>query len=188
VSRTIVAPLVRSLVGSDRVRVEKMTRATGLFRAEEIPVALEVFDAAVGYGRRPDPDYESAGAEVDGYLVGWISWGPTPGTSGTFHLYWIVVDPTWQNRGVGSALMDEMERRLSRRARMVVVETAGRADYASTRAFYAGRAYRVAAEIHDYYSPGDDLVLFVKQIGGRGQGAGARAFASPLPGSLPAAL
>ena len=46
-----------------------LTRATGLFREIEIPVALEVFDAAVGAGRVADPDYESAGAEVDGATV-----------------------------------------------------------------------------------------------------------------------
>jgi ribosomal protein S18 acetylase RimI-like enzyme len=184
VSRIAVAPLIRALSGIDRARVQQMTRATGRFRSEEIPVALEVFDAAVGHGRPRDPDYESAGAEVDGTLVGWICWGPTPGTDATFHLYWIVVDPVWQNRGVGGALMDEMERRLGGRARMVVVETAGREDYALTRAFYAGRAYRVTAEIADYYAPGDDLVLFVKRISGdrgiRGSGdPGIRAFPRP---------
>jgi ribosomal protein S18 acetylase RimI-like enzyme len=166
VIRTAVAARTRPLAAGDRTRVEEMTRATGLFRAEEIPVALEVFDAAAGVGRRADPDYESAGAEVEGALVGWICWGPTPGTAGTFHLYWIVVDPAWQHRGVGGAMLDEMERRLARRARLVVVETAGRADYAATRAFYAGRAYRIAAEIADYYAPGDDLVLFVKRMEG----------------------
>ena len=164
--RTAVAALVRPLAGRDRDRVEAMTRATGLFRAGEVAVALEVFDAAVGLGRAADPDYESAGAELDGTLVGWICWGPTPGTVGTFHLYWIVVDPGWQHRGVGGALVEEMERRVAKRARLIAVETAGRADYAATRGFYGGRGYRVAAEIADYYAPGDDLVLFVKRIEG----------------------
>ena len=163
-NRTAVATRTRPLAAGDRPRVEEMTRATGLFRAAEIPVALEVFDAAVGLGRKADPDYESAGVEVDGSLVGWICWGPTPGTAGTFHLYWIVVDPAWQHRGVGGALLEEMERRVAGRARLIAVETAGRADYAPTRAFYAGRAYRVAAEIADYYAPGDDLVLFMKRF------------------------
>ncbi len=159
-----MATHIRPLAAGDRARVEAMTRATGLFRAPEIPVALEVFDAAVGVGRAADPDYESAGADVDGSLAGWICWGPTPGTEGTFHLYWIVVDPAWQNRGVGGQLLEEMERRLAGRARLIAVETAGRPDYAPTRAFYAGRAYRVAAEIADYYAAGDDLVMFVKRL------------------------
>lgn len=162
-SRAAVAPLIRPLAPGDRARVERLTRATGLFREIEIPVALEVFDAAVGAGRAADPDYESAGAEVDGALAGWIVWGPTPGTVGTFDLYWIVVDPAHQGAGVGTALHEEMERRIAGRARLVVVETGGRAEYGATRGFYAARGYEVAARITDYYEPGDDLVKLVKR-------------------------
>ncbi|MGH7559639.1 MAG: GNAT family N-acetyltransferase [Gemmatimonadales bacterium] len=162
-SGTALAVRVRPLHPEDRGRVAVLTRATGLFREIELPVALDVFDAAVGVGRRPDPDYESAGAELDGSLVGWIVWGPTPGTVGTFDLYWIVVDPEAQGRGIGTALHDEMERRIEGRARLVVVETGGRAEYGATRGFYAARGYQVAARIADYYEPGDDLVKLVKR-------------------------
>ena len=158
--RTVIRPLTRE----DESRVEAMTRATPLFRPDEIPVALEVFRAAVGIGRNPDPDYETGGAEVDGTLVGWICWGPTPCTRGTFDLYWIVVDTASQGQGIGGALVAEMERRVRGRARLIVVETAGRPDYAPTRAFYAGLGYQVASTIADYYAPGDDLVVFVKRL------------------------
>ena len=158
--RTVIRPLTRE----DESQVEAMTRATPLFRPDEIPVALEVFRAAVGIGRTADPDYETAGAEVDGALVGWICWGPTPCTRGTFDLYWIVVDPATQGLGIGGALVEEMERRVAGRARLIAVETAGRADYEPTRAFYARRGYQVAATVPDYYEPGDDLVVFVKRL------------------------
>ena len=58
--------------------------------------------------------------------------------------------------------VDEMERRLAGQARLVVVETAGRADYAPTRAFYEARGYRAVAQIPDFYAPVDDQVTFVK--------------------------
>ena len=80
---------------------------------------------------------------------------------------WIVVDGSWQGRGVGSALVGEMERQLAGSARLIVVETAGRDDYAPTRAFYEARGYHVGATIADYYADGDDLVTYVKQLGGR---------------------
>src|SRR5262249_20166267 len=77
-----------------RSRVRAMTMDVGVFRSNEIPVALEVFDGATGArGRRRDPDYRAAGIEQDGELVAWACWGPTPGTAATFDLYWIVVDP-----------------------------------------------------------------------------------------------
>lgn len=141
-----------------------MTAAQPLFRPDEVIVALDVFDSATGNGRRRDPDYSTLAAEADGALVGWICWGPTPCTVGTYDLYWIVVSLDWQGRGVGGALVAEMERQLAGKARLIVVETAGRADYAPTREFYAARGYQVGATIRDYYSDGDDLVTYTKVL------------------------
>jgi len=137
-----------------------------MFRPEEVKVALEVFDAALGIGRGRDPDYESAGVELDGKLAGWACWGPTPCTVGTFDLYWIVVAAERQGQGVGSSLLAEVERRVTGRARLIVVETAGRDQYAGTRGFYESRGYRVETRIADYYEPGDDLVTYVKRLPG----------------------
>jgi ribosomal protein S18 acetylase RimI-like enzyme len=164
VSGTLVTPLLRHLSAADRGRIGDITRAVGLFREEEILVALEVFDEAVRNG--PGNTYRVLGAEVDGRLAGWICWGPTPCTVGTYDLYWMAVDPRLQGTGIGTALMAEMERRLAGIARLIVVETAGRPDYAPTRAFYESRGYRVAATIPEFYAPGDDQVVFVKRVSG----------------------
>jgi GNAT superfamily N-acetyltransferase len=163
VSGTIVLPHLRHLTRADRGRIEEITRAVGLFREEEIPVALEVFDEAVRAGPRDEP-YSALGADLDGRLTGWICWGPTPCTAGTYDLYWMVVDPEYQGAGIGTALVREMERRLEDVARLIVVETGGRADYALTRAFYQARGYRATATIPDFYAPGDDQVVFVKAV------------------------
>lgn len=165
-SRAVAALTHRPLEAADRAPVEAMTRASPLFRPDEVAVALDVFDAATGNGRRRDPDYRTLGAVAEGVLVGWICWGPTPCTIGTFDLYWIVVDTPWQGRGVGSTLVAEMERQLMGSARLIVVETAGRDDYAPTRAFYEARGYHIGATIDDYYADGDDLVTYVKRIEG----------------------
>ena len=141
-----------------------MTRGSESFRPDEVAVAMDVFDSALGIGKKADSDYELAGAEVDGVLAGWACWGPTPCTVGTFDLYWIVVDRAAQGKGVGTALMDEMERRVAGRARLIVIETAGKADYEGTRAFYQRRGYRIASTVPDYYAEGDDLVVYVKRV------------------------
>jgi D-alanine-D-alanine ligase len=165
VSGTITSPHLRHLTAADRGRIEEITRAVGLFREVEIPVALEVFDAAVGAAIGND-SYEALGVDLDGRLVGWICWGPTPCTLSTYDLYWMAVDPDLQGNGVGTSLLVEMERRLADRARLILVETAGRPDYADTRAFYQARGYAPVATIPDFYAPGDDQVVFVKIVNG----------------------
>jgi ribosomal protein S18 acetylase RimI-like enzyme len=160
VSGTLTAPALRPLSAADRRRIEEITRAVLVFRDDEVPVALEVFDGAVA----GSPDYIALGATLDARLVGWICWGPTPCTLGTYDLYWMAVDPTLQGGGIGAALLREMEGRLAGSARLIVVETAGRPDYRPTRAFYEARGYRKAAIIPDFYAPGDDQVVYVKTL------------------------
>jgi ribosomal protein S18 acetylase RimI-like enzyme len=132
-----------------------------IFGRHEVAVALEVFDASLVPGQQ---DYESLGAEVEDRLVGWICWGPTPCTVGTYDMYWIAVDPSVHGAGLGSMLVAEMERRLIGRARLVVVETGGREEYDATRGFYLARGYEEVARIRDFYAPGDDQVVFVKRF------------------------
>ena len=136
-----------------------MTRGTGLFSNPEIGVALEVFDDGF-----IDPDYESVGVEIDGRLVGWACWGPTPKREGTFDLYWIVVERDRQGLGLGTLLLAEVGRRVAGRARTVLVETSGREDYAPTRTFYQRHGYRQIGIEVDHYGPGDDLVRFAKTL------------------------
>ncbi len=159
-SGTATLPLLRHLTAADRGRIEEVSRAVGVFREDEIPVALEVFDGAVA----GSPDYLALGAEVDGRLAGWICWGPTPCTLGTFDLYWMAVDPAHHGAGIGTALLTAMEQQLPGTARLVIVETAGRPDYAPTRAFYQARGYRAVSRIPDFYAPGDDQVVYVKRV------------------------
>jgi len=165
VSGTLTLPSLRNLTEADRGRIEEISRAVGLFRADEILVALEVFDGAIaGSAGAGSADYLALGAEHDGRLAGWICWGPTPCTLGTYDLYWMAVDPALHGAGIGTALLGAMESRLAGLARLVVVETAGRSDYAPTRGFYEARGYRAVSRIPDFYAPGDDQVVYMKSL------------------------
>ena len=166
-------PRLRDLTSADASRIQTITAATGVFREEELEIAAEVFRDCVaapgpsggreGAGAETRP-YYAWGAELDERLVGWICWGQTPCTEGTWDLYWLAVDPAVHGAGIGSALVAEMERRLAGRARLIAVDTSGRADYGPTRAFYAARGYRAVARVPDFYAPGDDQVIFTKTL------------------------
>jgi len=152
---------LRPVGHAHRARFEQLTRATGLFREEEIATAVELLDESLD----GDDDYRFVGAFDDNQLVGYACWGPTPGTVATNDLYWIVVDRARQGAGVGTQLLDEVERRLRADGRrLVVVETSSRADYQPTRSFYEARGYTRTATIPGYYAPGDDLVVFTKDL------------------------
>jgi ribosomal protein S18 acetylase RimI-like enzyme len=156
-----------------RSRIIEILEATNAFRGEEIDVALELFDESVAHQARApfDPgagveSYEFIGAfSREGELIGYACYGATPGTTGTYDLYWIAVHPEHQGEGGGSRLLDEVERRLNEReARLLVVETSSRTDYESTRRFYERRGYAEHARLSDFYAFGDDRLIYAKRL------------------------
>lgn len=148
---------VAPLQPSHRSRIEAIVRATSVFSDAEVQVALEVFDAA--------DDYEFLGAFDGDTLVGYTCFGATPATDRTFDIYWIAVHPDAQRSGAGAALMRAVEADLAeRRARMVVIETSSRDDYAPTRRFYHKHGYTESARLRDFYAPGDDRVVFTRRV------------------------
>ena len=152
---------LRPVERAQRARLEELTRATGFFREEEVATAVELLDESLA----GDTDYRFVGAFEQDELIGYACWGPTPGTEGTCDLYWIVVDRRRQGAGIGTQLLSEVEGRLlDEGCRLVVVETSSRADYAPTRGFYENRGYTRAATIPGYYAPGDDLVVYTKDL------------------------
>ena len=169
------------LSAAARPRIAEILRGSKVFSAAEIAVALELFDeGVVERGRRnaedasrsafrlphSPSDYLFLGAFTpEEVLVGYACWGPTPATDRTWDLYWIAVDTALQGAGIGTILLEEVERRLvGQHARMLIAETSSRSDYTATRGFYERRGYAEAARVRDFYAPGDDRIIFVKRF------------------------
>jgi ribosomal protein S18 acetylase RimI-like enzyme len=75
------------------------------------------------------------------------------------------VDPDARRNGVGRKLLTASEEAVRAiGGRMLIAETSGTPAYESTRAFYLGMGYAAEATIKDFYTPGDDLVIFVKRL------------------------
>ncbi|MEJ2081390.1 MAG: GNAT family N-acetyltransferase [Acidobacteriota bacterium] len=154
---------IRRTLAADREPILSLLSATGYFRPDEVATAAEVLDEAAA--EASDGHYQSYTFELENLPVGWVCWGQTPCTVGTFDLYWLVVSPLEQGKGIGRRLMEFAEDSIRRQGgRIIVVETAGRPDYAPTRAFYARIGYREAARLADFYAPGDDKVVFTKPM------------------------
>jgi ribosomal protein S18 acetylase RimI-like enzyme len=154
---------LRDLEPRDRTQLATLIESVDLFSRAEKEIALEVLDS---YLAHPGRDYHALGAFTPRDVpLGYACFGPTPCTSGSWDLYWIAVSGEARGRGVGTLLMEEFERRLvDLNARLVLIETSSRADYALTRAFYLGRGYEVVAQVPDFYAPGDDRLIFTRTL------------------------
>ncbi len=155
---------IRHIVGKDREPLASLIRRVETFSPQEVEVAIELVDLAL---QPNNPDYQILVADKDGQggIVGYVCYGPTPMTEGTYDLYWIASDPTVRGQGVGAALVSGMEGDLRRRgARLIRVETSATEAYGPTRGFYASMKYMEEARIRDFYKVGDDLIMLTKRL------------------------
>ncbi|MEI8351070.1 MAG: GNAT family N-acetyltransferase, partial [bacterium] len=158
-------PFIRHSQPSDRNAILAFMRDTGYFHGGEIEVAQEVLDEALAKG--PAGHYQSFTLVAGGAPAGWICYGPTPCTIGTFDIYWIGVSVKAQGKGYGRALLDHAEGIIRKKGRLVVIETSGRSLYDATRGFYLRTGYSETARIPNFYAPGDDRVIYSKALDGR---------------------
>ncbi|WNG29895.1 GNAT family N-acetyltransferase [Cystobacter fuscus] len=153
---------IRPLAEKDREPLASLIRRIETFSQDEQVCAIELVDLAL---QPNNPDYKILVADRDGTLVGYVCYGPTPMTEGTYDLYWIASDPQVRGQGVGASLVSGMEADLRRRtARIIRVETSATEAYGPTRGFYASMKYTEEARIRDFYKVGDDLIILTKRV------------------------
>ena len=148
---------------ADRDAILQFVKETAFFHVGELSVATEVLDDAIRQG--PSGDYQSYTLMQGKEPVGWVCFGPTPCTQGTFDVYWIAVAPRCQGRGYGKLLLKQAEELIqARQGRLVLAETSGRALYNSTRHFYLAAGYHEVSRVPEFYAPNDDRVIYAKYL------------------------
>jgi D-alanine-D-alanine ligase-like ATP-grasp enzyme/GNAT superfamily N-acetyltransferase len=149
----------------DAETVRRLATATGFFRDDEVAVAVELVQERLAKG--PASGYFFVFAVADGRQLGYACYGPIACTVASQDLFWIVVDPEAQGRGIGQALVRETER-LARRAggTRLYAETSSTERYSATRRFYEVCGFRAEAVLADFYAPGDGKVVFCRELGG----------------------
>ena len=155
---------IRPLILEDRARLLSMLVKTRVFNSEEIDVAMELIDIVLK--DQNQKDYHIFCTVGDqGQPVGYICYGPTPMTQGTFDLYWIVVDPDFQGKKIGSQLFDFLEKILrGRNGRMILADTSSTPQYGRAQRFYQQNGFQAIARVKDYYSPGNDRITFCRSL------------------------
>lgn len=151
---------------ADIERVRELVARTGYFSTTEIDIAAELVAETVLQG--DDSDYRFLFADAEdaaGIIRGYSCYGLVPATRSSFDLYWIAVDPDFQGKGLGREILVRTENLAAAQgATAMYVDTSGRQKYRPTRAFYAAQGYDEAARLEGFYAPGDDKVIFRKQL------------------------
>jgi GNAT superfamily N-acetyltransferase len=147
----------------DRPAVVEILGNTTEFKPFEVEIAEELLDSylqdSTGSG------YHVLVAEIDSTVTGYICYGPTPMTEGTWDIYWMAVAQERQGQGIGSALLKSAEKEIVRaRGRLSIIETSSTPLYEKTRRFHLHQGYEVICRIPDFYAPGDDKLVLRKQL------------------------
>jgi len=137
--------------------------STPEFLPREVVVAEELIDSFLTSSQ--ESGYHILVAETDGKVMGYICYGETPLTEGTWDIYWIAVDRTRQGKGIGRALMRETENKIRElKGRLAIIETSSKPDYNKTRRFHSSQGYSEIALIPDFYTVGDGKVIMIKRL------------------------
>lgn len=155
--------MIRKLRPEDRDQILKIVSSIEIFSKEEKDVALELIDEAIA---KPQQEYYNIFVyEDENKVLGYHCTGKRALTDGVFDMYWIVVDPKTQNKGIGKQLLEHVENfAKERNGRWILAETSSRDNYTPTRNFYMRNNYTILSEIKDFYTMNDNLVIFGKYI------------------------
>jgi len=153
--------MIRKLKQADTIEIEKLLNKIPSFTNIEISVAMELINAAAS--NMNQNDYNVFVFEEYGKVLGYHCIGKRPLTDAVYDLYWIVADPGSGRRGIGKSLIQHAEAFvIEKKGRWLLAETSSNENYADARNFYLRNNYSIVAQINDFYSMGDNLIVFGK--------------------------
>ncbi|MEJ2536422.1 MAG: GNAT family N-acetyltransferase [Calditrichia bacterium] len=155
---------IRKMIPQDRGKIYEILQQTHMFTMGEISVAMELIDTYL-FNKEQNDYHIYIATENKDDLAGYVCFGPTPAAEGTFDLYWIAVAPALQNKGFGKILLQYVESEIYRKGgRLIIIETSSQTKYNPTQQFYLNNQYHLEARIKDFYRPGDDKLIFTKNL------------------------
>lgn len=157
--------VIRSTDPADVPAVLDLVVAAGMFSRQESGLVEDLYaklfaeDGVEGHA-------SVVGTGDDGRPLAAAYWKPHDAADRVWDLTMIAVRPDLQRGGRGSALLGHVEAALRADGqRLLLVETSSTPAYDAARAFYARTGYDEEARVRDYWTAGDDLVLFRKALG-----------------------
>lgn len=148
---------IRPVVKSDLENIKSVIDSSGLFPSEMLD------DMIAGYFSETEECIWLTGNLEKESFVSYCA--PEKMTEGTWNLYLIAVHSSLQGQNIGSKVLAHLEHLLvSKRVRILIVETSGLPEFEKTRTFYIKNKYTKEASIREFYSKGEDKVVFWKKL------------------------
>ncbi len=155
--------MIRHASVADKAAILDIAVDSGLFPAEHVGELSEMMDAQLG--ATSEGHHWIVQESERGTLQGAAYYAPEALTDGTFNLYFIAVREILKGKGVGSALLHYVEHQLKQeQGRVLIIETSSLDNYNLTRRFYLKHEYTEVARIPEFFSAGEDKVVFWRKL------------------------
>jgi ribosomal protein S18 acetylase RimI-like enzyme len=155
--------MIRPTTAADTEALVAIAHGTGVFKPHELIALREVL--ADYFGTNHAHGHVAVTMERDGKPIGFAYYAPEDMTDRTWALWWIAVDKNVHAKGLGTRLLHKAEADVrAANGRVLFVETSGLPSYELTRRFYLKHGYEQEATLRDYYTDGDDMVIFRKKM------------------------
>ena len=155
--------MLRPTEPSDSPAIIALATETGVFQPHEIVALSEVLDDYHASNR--EYGHACFTLELASVPVGFVYYAPSAMTDRTYEVWWIAVANASQGQGHGKRLLDWAEHDVrAQNGRLLLIETSSLPHYVPTCEFYRKHGYTVAGQIPDFYSDGDDKLIFWKKL------------------------
>jgi ribosomal protein S18 acetylase RimI-like enzyme len=153
----------KMVVPSDVMSVTRLLKSTGFFKSHEIDVAIELIEERLKNGE--GCGYLFYFLEIEGRTVAYGCYGEIPCTIKNYDLYWLAVDGSLREKGLGRVLLEKIESEIKLHSgRGIYIETSNKEQYSPTIAFYEKCNYKQIAVFEDFYDLNDNKVVFYKKL------------------------
>jgi ribosomal protein S18 acetylase RimI-like enzyme len=152
--------VIRRAVPQDCTTVGQIAEEAGPFPAAALPEMIAPYFAG-------EEGQHWLVAQGEAGPAGFCYCAPERFTDATFNL--LAIASQQRGAGIGKRLIGALEAELSAAgARLLLVETSSQPQFAPTQAFYRSAGFSHVATVPDYWTAGDDKIIFSKPIGRTG--------------------